>query len=77
MPNFCRSFSGIGLTLTIFVMHWFKAAQPALLYLVPLCVGVPMALACIRGEFSELYNYSEDHLVKDEDNEKKKDKKTN
>uniref|UniRef100_A0A7N8YCS6 Histocompatibility (minor) 13 n=1 Tax=Mastacembelus armatus TaxID=205130 RepID=A0A7N8YCS6_9TELE len=30
-----------GLGLTIFVMHTFKHAQPALLYLVPACVGFP------------------------------------
>merc|ERR1711915_804102 len=30
-----------GLLLTIFVMHVYKHAQPALLYLVPACLGVP------------------------------------
>ncbi|XP_010782065.1 minor histocompatibility antigen H13-like, partial [Notothenia coriiceps] len=30
-----------GLGLTIFVMHTFKHAQPALLYLVPACIGFP------------------------------------
>uniref|UniRef100_A0A914UW50 Uncharacterized protein n=1 Tax=Plectus sambesii TaxID=2011161 RepID=A0A914UW50_9BILA len=70
-----------GLTLTIFIMHVFKAAQPALLYLVPACVGVPIALATIRGELSDLWNYSEEHLVKKDDKETAKDavahKKTN
>ena len=28
-----------GLLLTIFVMHVYKHAQPALLYLVPACLG--------------------------------------
>uniref|UniRef100_A0A8D3C7A4 Histocompatibility (minor) 13 n=1 Tax=Scophthalmus maximus TaxID=52904 RepID=A0A8D3C7A4_SCOMX len=31
-----------GLGLTIFVMHTFKHAQPALLYLVPACIGFPV-----------------------------------
>ena len=28
----------LGLALTIFVMNYFNAAQPALLYLVPACL---------------------------------------
>merc|ERR1712045_311334 len=31
-----------GLLLTIFVMHVYKHAQPALLYLVPACLGLPL-----------------------------------
>jgi len=50
----------IGLFLTIGVMHFFKAAQPALLYLVPSCLLTPLFLALIRGEFSLLWNYSEE-----------------
>lgn len=45
----------VGLVLTVLVMHTFKAAQPALLYLVPACLGTPIALALIRGEISELF----------------------
>uniref|UniRef100_G3N5U9 Histocompatibility (minor) 13 n=1 Tax=Gasterosteus aculeatus aculeatus TaxID=481459 RepID=G3N5U9_GASAC len=44
-----------GLGLTIFVMHTFKHAQPALLYLVPACVGFPVVVALIRGELTELF----------------------
>jgi len=58
----------VGLLTTMGVMHHFKAAQPALLYLVPTCVLIPLLAASIRGEFSELWNYSEEHLV-----EKKED----
>ena len=39
-----------GLLTTIGVMHVFKAAQPALLYLVPACLGVPLFLALVRGD---------------------------
>lgn len=53
----------VGLFLTIGVMHYFKAAQPALLYLVPACLLVPLFLALIRGEFSQLWNYSEEQLT--------------
>merc|ERR1712113_962699 len=41
-----------GLLMTIFVMHVYKHAQPALLYLVPACLGVPLFLALVRGTSS-------------------------
>uniref|UniRef100_A0A8C2WCB2 Histocompatibility (minor) 13 n=1 Tax=Cyclopterus lumpus TaxID=8103 RepID=A0A8C2WCB2_CYCLU len=44
-----------GLGLTIFVMHTFKHAQPALLYLVPACVGFPVVVALIKGELTEMF----------------------
>ncbi|XP_045159100.1 minor histocompatibility antigen H13-like [Mercenaria mercenaria] len=50
----------LGLLLTIVVMHFFKHAQPALLYLVPACIGVPVFVALIRGEIKQLFSY-EDH----------------
>jgi len=60
-----------GLLLTIFVMHVYKHAQPALLYLVPACLGVPLFLALVRGDIKSMFQY-EDHP--DLDAEKKKDK---
>ncbi|XP_061622313.1 minor histocompatibility antigen H13 isoform X5 [Phyllopteryx taeniolatus] len=56
---FCSSFLAyiFGLGLTIFVMHTFKHAQPALLYLVPACVGFPVVVALFRGELSEMFSY--------------------
>jgi minor histocompatibility antigen H13 len=50
----------------------FKAAQPALLYLVPACIGAPLLLAAIRGEVSTLWNYTEVQFVKQDDDSKKK-----
>ena len=47
----------VGLLLTIGVMHVFKAAQPALLYLVPCCVGTPLLLALCRGDIMDLIRY--------------------
>uniref|UniRef100_A0A673HCC5 Minor histocompatibility antigen H13 n=1 Tax=Sinocyclocheilus rhinocerous TaxID=307959 RepID=A0A673HCC5_9TELE len=45
-----------GLGLTIFVMHTFKHAQPALLYLVPACIGFPVLLALFKGELTEMFS---------------------
>ncbi|XP_061405333.1 minor histocompatibility antigen H13-like isoform X1 [Lethenteron reissneri] len=47
----------LGLGLTIFVMHTFKHAQPALLYLVPACIGLPVLVALLKGEVKEMFNY--------------------
>uniref|UniRef100_A0A4W3GFK6 Histocompatibility (minor) 13 n=1 Tax=Callorhinchus milii TaxID=7868 RepID=A0A4W3GFK6_CALMI len=44
-----------GLGLTIFVMHTFKHAQPALLYLVPACIGFPVLVAVIKGELTDAF----------------------
>merc|ERR1712198_193505 len=49
-----------GLMLTIFVMHVYKHAQPALLYLVPACLGVPLFLGLVRGDIKTMFSY-EDH----------------
>ncbi|KAG9353195.1 hypothetical protein JZ751_017771 [Albula glossodonta] len=48
-----------GLGLTIFVMHTFKHAQPALLYLVPACIGFPVVVALVKGELTEMFRYEE------------------
>lgn len=47
----------LGLVLTVFVMHTFKAAQPALLYLVPLGVATPIFWSVLRGEIFKLFKY--------------------
>lgn len=62
-----------GLFITMAVMHHFKAAQPALLYLVPCCLFVPLLLAAIRGEVSALWNYDEGKHVDNEENRKRVD----
>merc|ERR1719402_1009660 len=49
-----------GLLLTIFIMHVYKHAQPALLYLVPACLGFPTLLALLRGDIKTMFSY-EDH----------------
>ncbi|XP_047141957.1 minor histocompatibility antigen H13 isoform X1 [Hydra vulgaris] len=50
----------LGLLLTVAVLHFFKSAQPALLYLVPACIGSALLTALVKGEISELIKY-EDH----------------
>ncbi|CAM9366930.1 unnamed protein product [Choristocarpus tenellus] len=38
----------VGLGATVFVMTYFKAAQPALFYLVPACIGITLIVALFR-----------------------------
>ncbi|XP_037449255.1 signal peptide peptidase 1-like [Triticum dicoccoides] len=48
-----------GLTVTIVVMNWFRAAQPALLYIVPGVIGF-VAVHCLwNGEVKPLLEFSE------------------
>jgi len=56
-----------GLAVTVGIMHFFDAAQPALLYLVPACIGASMLTAGVRGEVQALLNFSEE---KKEDSKK-------
>ena len=50
----------LGLGTTLWVMFQFKAAQPALLYLVPACLGTSFGCAALRGEVKALLEYSEE-----------------
>lgn len=64
----------IGLTTTLYVMIVFKAAQPALLYLVPACLGSSLLCAVVRGELKELFEYSEEEEEEEEaEGDEKKD----
>jgi len=65
-----------GLVATIFVMHVWKHAQPALLYLVPACLGAPLLMALVSGELkSALFEYDEEEEEEEgeEEEEEKKD----
>jgi len=55
-----------GLGCTMFVMIYFNAAQPALLYLVPACLGSSFLCAVVRGEVKELLEYSEEEEFDEE-----------
>jgi len=60
-PYFRTTFVGyaMGLITTIFVMHTFQAAQPALLYLVPACIGFSSVQAILLGDLKGLYTFEE------------------
>lgn len=50
----------VGLFTTIFVMHTFKHAQPALLYLVPTCLGFSFITAVFQNDIKGLVAYTEE-----------------
>ncbi|KAJ2701673.1 hypothetical protein H4218_001273 [Coemansia sp. IMI 209128] len=58
--NACMAAYVAGLATTITVMHTFKAAQPALLYLSPACILAVIATAVVRGELAAVFSYSEE-----------------
>lgn len=51
----------LGLVTTLTVMLKFQHAQPALLYLVPACLGASLVAAPFTGGFKQLFAYSEDN----------------
>jgi len=55
----------LGLATTIFVMHTFQAAQPALLYLVPFCIGASLITALVNSQLALLFAYSEEEKKED------------
>lgn len=61
-----------GLGLTIGVMSYFKHAQPALLYLVPCCILVPLIISIIKGDFRALLKYR-DHPLPPQEGENSQD----
>lgn len=64
----------LGLGITIFIMHFFKHAQPALLYLVPTCLGIPTLVALVKGDIKAMFKY-EDQPECPSEKEKVEDKK--
>ncbi|KAJ7594136.1 signal peptide peptidase-domain-containing protein [Mycena floridula] len=61
-PYFFSTFSAyiLGLAATVMVMHTFKAAQPALLYLSPALILAVSLTAVTRGEWSKMWKWSDD-----------------
>ncbi|KAK4482445.1 hypothetical protein RD792_009602 [Penstemon davidsonii] len=49
----------VGVVLTIVVMNWFQAAQPALLYIVPSVIGFLAAHCLWNGEVKALLEFDE------------------
>ncbi|KAH7838326.1 hypothetical protein Vadar_025068 [Vaccinium darrowii] len=65
----------VGLVLTIIVMNWFQAAQPALLYIVPAVIGF-LAVHCIwNGDVKQLLAFDESKTATSEDDDAKSSKK--
>ncbi|CAM9494884.1 unnamed protein product [Hapterophycus canaliculatus] len=58
-----------GLGATVAVMFYFKAAQPALFYLVPACLGAAGGTALWRREVKSLLAYDEDTEEEEEGQE--------
>ncbi len=50
----------LGLIATVGVMYFFNAAQPALLYLVPACLGGSLLVGAARSELKALFAYDEE-----------------
>jgi minor histocompatibility antigen H13 len=70
-PYFMFTYVGyiLGMATTIGVMHVFQAAQPALLYLVPYCIGSSLFAALLLGEVKELIFFSEEKPEKTKDHQ--------
>jgi minor histocompatibility antigen H13 len=54
-----------GIVSTLFIMFYFQAAQPALLYLVPGCLLSSILLSILNGEFTDLWNFSEEQFIEE------------
>ena len=52
-----------GILATLFVMYYFQAAQPALLYLVPGCLISSLSVAFMNKEFNQLWDFSEENFL--------------
>ncbi|VDP52325.1 unnamed protein product [Schistosoma margrebowiei] len=50
----------VAIIMTFVMMHVFKHAQPALLYLVPACLGAPLLLALLKNDLSAMFNYEDE-----------------
>ncbi|CAL1400375.1 unnamed protein product [Linum trigynum] len=65
----------VGLVLTIIVMNWFKAAQPALLYIVPSVIGFLGAHVLFNGDIKPLLEFDESKMGAEEQSKTDSDSK--
>ena len=65
----------IAIICTIVVMLVFDHGQPALLYLVPGCILTVVGTAVAKGEFSLLWEFSEDEYITPPDEDEGEGKK--
>ena len=70
-PYFYGSIVGyiIAIITTVVIMLVFDHGQPALLYLVPACLGSVLLNACRFGELKTLWDYNEENFVNDDKGE--------
>jgi len=59
----------LAIITTVVVMLMFDHGQPALLYLVPACLGSTVLISLVKGEFKNLWEYCEEHMVDDPEEE--------
>ncbi|KAF8423348.1 signal peptide peptidase-domain-containing protein [Tirmania nivea] len=64
-----------GMLTTLYVMHVWNHAQPALLYLVPGVLGAVWGTAVVRGEVVMAWGYTEEAEADDEEKREKKEEK--
>ncbi|CAH8865201.1 unnamed protein product [Trichobilharzia szidati] len=58
---YCGYIAYIVAIITTFVMmHVFKHAQPALLYLVPACLGAPLLMALVKNDIPAMLSYEDE-----------------
>ena len=55
-----------GLAMAFVACNFWKTLQPALLYLVPACLGAPILMAAIHGDLSSMLSYA-DYLEEEEE----------
>ena len=65
----------LAIITTVVIMLVFDHGQPALLYLVPACLGATSLIALAKGEFKKLWEYSEENIVDDPEEEEDDKKK--
>jgi len=56
----------IAIITTVIIMLVFEHGQPALLYLVPACLGATLINAVRFGEFKSIWTFSEENFVDDD-----------
>lgn len=54
-------------------MHTYRAAQPALLYLSPACIGSVILCAAIRGELKDFWGFDDGSKISSKKNEGEKE----
>ena len=68
---------GVGLIVAFFAAVKFQSGQPALLYLVPACLGASLLTALLRGELGALLAFEDTKIVVPAEQEKEKEKTAN